>query len=134
MRKKILGATFMVAVMAILIVNIHISMDSSSVERLIMLNNVEMLAYGERGDYYTGHELRAGLCEDLTPYYKCVYTSSGGCEPFDEDLCEPASVPHPNVNTVAPNSTCQSLGHNWQQTNCYKTCLRCYLQVSLCND
>ena len=132
--KKHYIITCTIAMIVVLIANIHISMDSSSIERLIILNNVEMLAHGEGGGSYTGHQLRAGLCEDLTPFYRCEYMSSGSCTTFDEDLCEPASVHHPDVNTVAPNSTCKTLGHNWSQSYCFKTCLRCGLQVSLCND
>lgn len=129
--KKYKIYTFTAIIIAVIFVNLQISLNNDSVERLLMLNNVEVLA---NGDLYAGYELRAGICEDTTPLYRCEYTSSGSCSTLDEDLCEPASVPHPNANTVAPNDICKTLGHNWQTTDCFRTCLRCHFQFSTCND
>lgn len=126
---KLFGGLFILTI--VLFANLQISLNNDSMNRLLLLNSIESLA---GGDAYTGYELRAGLCEDGTNLYRCEYMSSGSCINLDEDLCEPASSPAPHTNTVAYNKECALGGHTWFPTNCFKTCTRCRLTVSLCND
>ena len=126
---KLLGGLFILAIA--LLANIQISLNNDSMNRLLSLNSIESLA---STDAYTGYELRAGLCEDGSNLYRCEYVAKGSCINMDEDLCEPASSPDPYTNTVPFNQQCALESHNWMQTHCFRTCTKCHLQTSLCND
>ena len=132
---KLLGGLFILAIA--LLANLQISLNSCYLERLLVLNSIEVLADSEGSGpegSYNGYELRAGLCEDGSNLYRCERGSRGNCTNLNEDLCEPASSPDPYTNTVPYKEQCALENHNWMQTHCFRTCTRCHLQTSLCND
>lgn len=141
MKKRILG---IMAIAMVAFVNLYLVSSDKTYNRLLAFNEMESLAKlefndyeGENWDVEYGKELRSFYCTSGNEYYKCVPGDTDDiCHLMDETYCGAGDTPDDN-NPVTPgvvNNNCTKLGHLFTYTPCFKTCSRCGLTVSLCED
>lgn len=133
MKKKILG---IIAVVAVIFVNLYLTSSDNTIERLIFLQNVESLAEEEMEvDRYK--ELGSFLCQDGSYYQKCISVMNHDkfCLPSQETYCHVGTEVDSNVitpgNTDIIAKSCSSLGHIWNISADFKWCSRCGLKIKI---
>lgn len=135
MKKKILG---IVTVLIVIFANMYLTLSDNTLDRLLVLNNVESLAHDENillSDRYK--VLGSYLCNDGSYYKKCIGSLKYEeyCLPTQETNCPVGT--ESNTNVVNPGNTdiiaesCSSLGHIWNISADFKWCSRCGLKIKI---
>lgn len=138
MKKNFLGIA---AIAMIAFANLYLVSSDETMERLILLQDVESLAKDEVDreimESEKSKELRSYLCSSGSYYEKCVdvLDSDAYCL-FDwETDCGVSD--EPDDNNTSPGDTeiieneCSSLGHNFTTSEMWKRCTRCGLTIRL---
>ncbi len=143
MRKKILGIA---AIAMIAFANLYLVSSDETMERLILLQEIESLARDEGKNCtslsFEGKELKATICTDGINFYsECVdvadLMNEKCCTPEEETFCPVGTEPDPSIvtpgNANAINK-CYSSGHQFTMTNCRLTCRVCGTVFNTCLD
>lgn len=134
MKKKILGIA---AIAMIAFANLHLVSSDETMERLIMLNDIESIADENEYDILNGKILRSFYCESGNEYYECVYANAEDkCHYLSETFCGAGDSPAEGgtESSGEANDLCSNTGHIFSSTLCYTTCIRCGLTTKNCED